>query len=218
MNVSVILSGGVGVRFGNELPKQYQNLLGKEVIAYVVEALKQSVKTDEILIVAGKEDIPRLQSAYGVSCTVAGSSHNASVKNGLEYIQAHYPSCRNVLWVDAARPFLDAKTVDQYFTWLNEYDGVITTRRITDSLGREGVAFTNREEYYLIQKPEAFKFSMLYSRFSASSETTAIVHQFPHDAAVKKCFGSNQNMKITYPEDLPLAEYLMGFNMKQGTN
>lgn len=215
MNVSVILSGGVGVRFGNELPKQYQMLRGKEVIAYVVEAMKRSGLTDKIVIVAGRDDIPRLQKTYGVDCAEAGNTHNASVKSGLDFIKKHYPECRKVLFADAARPFLTGAIVDRYFEFLDEYDGVITAQHITDSLGREGEAFVDRTPYYLIQKPEAFIFEQAYAHFSAESATTAIVQQLPEGTNVKKNFDIRQNLKITYPEDLPLAEYLMELRLKE---
>ena len=210
MNISVILAGGIGVRCGAELPKQYQMLLGREMIAYVVDAMRQSSLTDKIVIVAGSEDIPRLKQVYDVDCALAGNSHNASAKSALDFIKANHLNCEKILFVDAARPFLTAETVDKYYELLEEFDGVITAQHITDSLGREGDAVVDRASYYLIQKPEAFRFDMLHRNFSAESPATAIVQQMPQGATIKKNFGIRQNLKITYPEDLALAEYLMG--------
>ena len=68
MNIALILSGGTGERFGKELPKQYHTLLGKEVIAYTIEALKASVLADVILIAAGKESLERLAGQYALAC------------------------------------------------------------------------------------------------------------------------------------------------------
>jgi len=216
MNIAVILSGGIGVRCGTELPKQYQMLLGREMIAYVVDALRQSNLTDKIIIVAGKDDVSRLNQTYDVDCAKAGGSHNASAKSGLDYIKTQYPACKKVLFVDAARPFIIAETVDKYFRLLDEFDGVITAQHITDSLGREGESFVDRAPYYLIQKPEAFRFELLYEHFSAESPATAIVQQMPQEANMKSNFDVRQNLKITYPDDLPLAEYLMGLHLKEG--
>ncbi|MDR2132596.1 MAG: 2-C-methyl-D-erythritol 4-phosphate cytidylyltransferase [Clostridiales Family XIII bacterium] len=209
MNVTVILSGGSGVRFGGETPKQYQMLLGEEIIAYAVRAAKASALTDRILIVAQREHTERLAYAYGVECAEAGATHNASVKSALEYVKPRCPACENVLFADAARPFLTAERIDECFGLLEDCDAVITARRITDSLGREGEAFTDRSLYYLIQKPEAFRFRMLCERFDADSPCTAIAQQLPPEANVRKRFGTENNMKITHPEDLFLAETLM---------
>lgn len=216
MNISVILSGGVGVRFGDERPKQYQSLLGREIIEYVVDALKQSLSTDKTIIVSGKDDMQRLRAIYGVGCAEAGETHNASVKSGLDFVKAHYPACKRLLFVDAARPFLTAELVDEYFAMLDVHDAVITTQYITDSLGKADERFTDRSDYYLIQKPEAFRFDALYTCFSAEMLTTAIVQQLPPQADVYRRFGVRQNLKVTYPEDLPLAEYLMKIRQNKG--
>jgi 2-C-methyl-D-erythritol 4-phosphate cytidylyltransferase len=212
MNIGVILSGGAGSRFGGARPKQYRSLCGKEIIGYAAEALKRSALTDRILIIAAKAHLARLQSAYGLECAEAGDTHNVSAKNGLDFIHTHYPRCRNVLFADAARPFITAEIADRYFTLLEDFDGVITAQPITDSLGQEGVSFTDRSRYYLIQKPEAFRFPLIYAHFFADSNATALVQQLPAQAAVKRCFDLRQNLKITYPEDLPLAEYWMGLS------
>lgn len=209
MNISIILSGGVGVRFGNELPKQYNMLLGKEVIYYTVKALKESLLTDGIIIVAGKESLKRLSAEYGVECIEGGPSRNRSLKNGLDFIKEKYPLCKNVFINEAVRPFLTAALVDDYYRYLCGYDAVITAQYITDSLGREGEPVTNRSEYYLIQAPEAFRFDLLYKCFSAESPITATVQQLPENRNVKKCFEYKHNIKITYYEDLLYAQQLM---------
>ncbi|MDR2594979.1 MAG: 2-C-methyl-D-erythritol 4-phosphate cytidylyltransferase [Fibromonadaceae bacterium] len=209
MNVSVILSGGTGTRFGNDLPKQYSMLCGKEIIGYVANSLKQSSQSNKTLIVSAEKDMERLSAAYGTECTVGGDTHNASVKNGLDHIKSNYPNCKKVLFADAARPFLASNTVDEYFAMLDDFDAVITAKHITDSLGCDGKQFVDRSPYYLIQKPEAFCFEMLYNSFSANSSATAIVQQIPLNAKIKKNFITGYNLKITYPSDLPLAEYMI---------
>lgn len=215
MNIGVVLSGGVGVRFGCELAKQYQSICGKEIIGYVVEAMKKSSEIEKIIVVAGKVDMDRLQATYDVECAVAGDTHNASVKSSLDFIHKNYPACKKILFSDAARPFLDAVTINRYFKFLDEFDGVITARHITDSLGYEGESFTDRSKYFLIQKPEAFRFDLLNRYFSGESCTTAIVQQLPQGANIKKYFDIKQNLKITYYEDLFLAEYLMRMRLKE---
>jgi len=209
MNISVILSGGTGTRFENNLPKQYSMLCNKEIIGYVANSLKLSSQSHKNLIVSAEKDIKRLSTTYGMECTIGGNTHNASVKNGLDYIKNHYPNCEKVLFADAARPFLTSKTIDEYFTLLDDFEAVITAKHITDSLGCDGKQFVDRSPYYLIQKPEAFHFNMLYNNFSANSPATAIVQQIPSTAKIKKNFTTEHNLKITYPNDLPLAEYLM---------
>ena len=209
MNISIILSGGKGERFASDEPKQYHTLMGREVISFSVEAMKKSALTDLILIVSDKGSVERLSAAYDAICIEGGDSRNGSLRNALEHINDNYPDCENVLINEAARPFLTAGIVDDYFRYLDEYDAVITAQRITDSLGREGEAVTNRDEYYLVQAPEAFRFEMLHRHFSADSPITATVQQLPADRKVMKYFDFRHNMKITYKEDLHHAEQIM---------
>ena len=209
MNIVVILSGGNGTRFGDDTPKQYHFLANKEVIAYSIEASLRSDATNNTIVVAGIEYHERLMKTYSVQCVESGSTRNISLKNSLDYIHAMFPSCEKIFINEAARPFINSNIVNDYFRYLDEYDAVITTQRITDSLGRDDGAVIDRDEYFLIQAPEAFKFNVLYRYFSAESRITATVQQLPIDRKVLKYYDFRNNLKITYKDDLLYAEQIM---------
>ncbi|BCK01219.1 IspD/TarI family cytidylyltransferase [Anaerocolumna chitinilytica] len=211
MNIALILSGGISTRFESGLPKQYNELNCKEVIAYTIEALKQSSKIDGIIISANAAYVEQLSKRYSVEVITGGTTRNQSLRNGLEYIKLIYPECENVFIHEAARPFITPDLVDNYFTKLDEYDAVITTQHITDSLGSHNEAVTDRSLYYLVQAPEAFKFDLLYKYFDADSLITATAQQLPPDSKIYKNFDFRHNLKITYPEDLTIAEALMRY-------
>lgn len=209
MNISMILSGGSGSRFGDKLPKQYHRLLGKEIISYSIDALKKSSQTNAILLICDPSYAARLTSEYGVPCIDCGASRNESLKNGLDYIMQEYGGCSNVFITEAARPFLTGELVDAYLENLKDFDAVITAKKITDSLGKKGEAVTYRDDYYLIQAPEAFRFDLLYKNFKADSKITATVQQLPPERKTLEYYGFKFNLKITYPEDMVIAEQLM---------
>jgi len=209
LNISVILSGGTSSRFGSNTPKQYHIVHGKEVIGYVVEAIEKCPLNNKTIIVAATADMPRLTMTYGVECTEAGLSHNRSVKNGLDYIKSNYPHCKKVLFVDSCRPFISNETVLDFYELLDKYDAAFMAKHITDSLGCENDMFVERSPYFLIQKPEAFAFDLIYNCFSAESPATAIVQQLPNGAKIMKHFSTEHNLKITYPNDLTLAHNMM---------
>lgn len=209
MNIGMILSGGSGTRFGGNLPKQYHELCGKEILSYSVEALKNAPQIEAVVLVADSSYVPVLREKYDADCIPGGKSRNASLRRGLEYIKDTFPDCQKVFITEAARPFLTSELVEEYLTALNEYDAVITTKQITDSLGRHGEAVTRREEYYLIQAPEAFHFSSLYQCFREDSPITATVQQLPPERRVLNYEKFPNNLKITYPEDLVIAQYWM---------
>lgn len=208
-NIGILLAGGCGARFGGGTPKQYLMLDGKPLIAYSVEAFRATSAVDALLIVAQPAHHAALARAYGVQCVAAGESRNASLGNALAYIETHFPACENVLVHEAARPFLTAALVDAYFAALDSYDAVITAQYVTDSLGSLDAPVVDRSRYYLIQAPEAFRFKLLTAHFSAASPVTATIQQLPANCRVKRNYNFRLNCKVTYPEDLLLAEALL---------
>lgn len=203
MNTALILSGGRGARFGDEIPKQYHKLCGQEVIAYVIDAVKNVA--DEVVIVCDSEYIERLSEIYGVVCTSGGNTRNESIRKGLDFIKANY-DCEKVFINDSARPFATDKITRLFFDYLDEYDAVFAAQYITDSLGKIGEPVTDRSQYYLIQAPEAFRFDVIYQHFKADSPITGTVQQIPFDSNIKKYFELKNNLKITYREDFYIAE------------
>ena len=212
MNIVVILAGGSGVRFNSNKPKQYHQLLGKEVISYTVSAVQEAQLCDTVIIAAHDPYLMQLAERYGVNCCKGGQTHNETVSNALVHINENYPTCCKVLFADSVRPLITADLIDKYFLLLDEFDSVITAQYVTDSLGKEGEQFVSRDRYYLIQKPEAFKFNILSQVFDVNSQTTAIVQQMPKDSKVNKYFDMRYNLKITYLEDLQIAEALLSKN------
>jgi 2-C-methyl-D-erythritol 4-phosphate cytidylyltransferase len=209
LNITAILSGGKGERFGSTLPKQYHNLAGEEVIAYPINAAKSSENGGKIVVAAAPEYADDIRERYNVDVTASGETHNQTVKHILDNVRENYPDCEKIVFLDSVRPLVTAEIVDTFFALLDDFDGVITAGHITDSLGYADRMFTDRADYYLIQKPEGFRFDPLYNCFDAKSPCTAIVQQLPAGTKIKKYFEFRKNLKITYPEDLEYAEFVL---------
>ena len=206
-NIGVILAGGSGIRFGASIPKQYQKIGGKEVISFVIDAFKKSRLTDAILIVAGEQFVEHLQEEYGITTIKGGSVRNETVYNAICFIKEHYGSEVKVIFADSARPMLTAEYVDNVFKLLDEHNAVITVAKITDSLFELGNALVERENYRLIQTPEAFRLSALEG-FDKDNPATAILEQC-NSGDMFFCDELKNNFKITYPQDLVVAEALL---------
>lgn len=214
-NIGLLLSGGTGTRFNSELPKQYTLLNDKEVISYSINAFKKSVLLDDFIVVAGFPEINSgvLSEKYQVKAIHGGDARNKSLMNGLKYIEEHYPSCENIFIHEAARPFLTSEIIDRYLHQLNcGYDAVITTQKITASLGSDDEWVVDRSRYYLIEAPEAFNFRLLLKYFNADSPITATVQQLPDSIKLMKYFDFPNNLKLTYQTDVPVMEALMKYN------
>ena len=205
MNIAVVLAGGVGSRYGGNLPKQYCMLNGKEVIAYAVEAAKKSKKTDKVLIVCDRSYQERLAMEYGTEVCDGGNTRNISVYNALAYIKERGYDCKKIIFLDSARPLIRAELIDEYMDKLDEYDCVITGQKIVDSLGKVGMRYVDREDYYLIQTPEACNFSLLCSSFDKDSDRTAICQLMPENSSLYVSYAMKNNMKVTYMGDLELV-------------
>ena len=206
-NIGIILAGGVGSRFGSDIPKQYQLINGKEVISYVIDAFRKSSLTDKIIIVAGEKYVDSLQNKYGITTIKGGAVRNETVYNALHFIRENYPNCDKVIFADSARPMLTSQYIDKVFGLLDEYDSVITVAQITDSLAYRDEGLVDRNDYKLIQTPESFKLTAL-DGFNADNPSTAIMQQCK-SKNIFYCDDLKYNLKITYPKDILIASALL---------
>lgn len=208
MNAALILSGGCGKRFGSTVPKQYHLARWKMVIEYVIEAAETATSIDTILIVASLpcDKLNRLKIRHKFEVTEGGERRNDSLKNGLDWLKAR--GCDNVIVLDAVRPMVTGKLIDQYMHRLTDegYDAVSTAQVITDSLGCYDLHEVDRSRYYLMQSPEAYRFDLLYQHFDRDSKLTEVAQQLPRESKVFLNFDFQNNIKLTYPWELSYIE------------
>lgn len=220
MNIGIILAGGIGSRFKSKKPKQYMKLNGKEVIEYSVNAFKKSKEISDIICVVDKPTLSegRIEKKYGIKCVLGGDTRNESLKNALDYINNIFGSVNKVFIHEAARPFIKAELIDKYLNLLEDFDAVVTAVEITDSLAKKNGENSDRSEYHLIQAPECFRFKSIYEDFKAESEITSTSHQLSKDRKINYFYDFGTNLKITYPNDLFLAEQIMKYTyLKQNS-
>lgn len=222
MNVAIILSGGVGTRFGSSVPKQYLEVNSKPIIMYSIEKFDLNKTIDEIVIVVAKEweefvkkNIELSNISKRISYAPAGVSRQNSIYNGL-IVCKKLNNVDNVIIHDAARPCVSQRIITECMENLNDYDGVMPCIPVKDTiyLSRDGNQIhelLNRDELYAGQAPEAFKFkkyldaneSMITKLESirGSSELA-----FKCNMSIKIIKGEERNFKITTVEDLSLFE------------
>ena len=207
-NVIMITAGGVGERFGSNVPKQYVEIGGRQVIAYVIDACKRSTQADAVIVVAHPNYHDELRRRYGVDVVASGPELNVTKRNGLDYIRNH-SACEKLVVVDAVRPAVESQVVDRFFKMLDNYDAAANARKITDSLGRYGQWIVNREEYYTLSTPEGFRFSLIDKHFKADSPLTESIQQLPDTSRVYLDFDAPYYDKLTYPEDLARIQAIL---------
>lgn len=210
MNIVLIMSGGVGRRFGAVIPKQYNLIGGQPVIDYVVDAVRLSRKTDGVVVVIDEQWIEysgKLKNS-GFGFAPNGDTRVQSMKNGLDYIRAHY-DCDKVVVVDAVRPFLYADLIDDYFDKLDEYDAVITAEKITGGFTDIHDSLLDREKFIITNSPEGFRFDLLYDHFDVDFPYQETAGMLPAGSRRYYNYQFRNNLKITYDFDLKYAELML---------
>ncbi|MCD7775563.1 MAG: 2-C-methyl-D-erythritol 4-phosphate cytidylyltransferase [Clostridiales bacterium] len=211
MNIIIIMSGGVGNRFGADIPKQYCRLNGRPVIDYVIDAAKGSKAADKVLVVADPSCVHLSQELQnsGFDFAVNGKERLDSLKSAFDYIQANYPDCDGIIILDAVAPFVTAELIDDYLLKLRDYDAVITCQKITGALGNYDFDPLDREQYYMTQSPEAFRFKTLMPYFTTDFPSQELAWQMPRETKKYLNFDFKNNLKLTYDFQLREAEYIL---------
>ncbi len=199
MNAALILSGGVGARFGASVPKQYVRIRRKRVIEYVIEAAKAAPSIDAVLV-AGAEcpQLVALQKKHGFLTAPGGATRNETLLNGLTAL--HQMGCERVVILDAVRPLVTGALIDEYIRILQAgADAVSTVQPITDSLGCLDCHEVDRSRYYLMQSPEGYALPLLMQHFDPASKLTEVAHQLPQGSRIHLYRDFPENPKLTYP-------------------
>jgi 2-C-methyl-D-erythritol 4-phosphate cytidylyltransferase/2-C-methyl-D-erythritol 2,4-cyclodiphosphate synthase len=208
MNIAVLMSAGVGRRFGEETPKQYQLIGGRQVISYVIDTIRKAKTIDKLLIVANMEYKDLIHNTYGAEFVEGGKERNNSLRNALEYIKRNYP-CKKIIVLDAVRPLIKAEVIDSFIDSLDKHMVVATAKKVTDSLGCYDMHTVDRDRYYLLSSPEAFDFDLIYDKMDGNSPLVEVIQQFPEGIDTYLYFDYINNFKITYKQDLRLAELML---------
>ncbi len=210
-NIGIILAGGIGSRFGGDKPKQYYTILGHEMIWYTIEAFRNAKTIDDFIVIVDENEMAKghVRDTFGVTTVLGGSTRNYSFKNALEYIKEHFPDCEKIIENNAACPMITPELIDEFMTLLDSYSYVNTAYKITDALGSYKDRIADREDYYLIQAPDAYHFKDIYKYFDPESKLCHPAHMLPMEYTEYRYFGYENNIKVTYPNDIVMAELLL---------
>jgi 2-C-methyl-D-erythritol 4-phosphate cytidylyltransferase / 2-C-methyl-D-erythritol 2,4-cyclodiphosphate synthase len=210
---AILVAAGTGSRFGAETPKQYLSLLGKPVIRHAAETLAAHVA---LLQPVG--DAPAIESALiglpHLPPVPGGATRQDSVRAGLEALDAATPDI--VLVHDAARPLIPAGTIPALLAALRHAPGAIPAAPVADTLKRvvSGTitATVPRDGLYRAQTPQAFHFKVLLAAHRtatgvAATDDASLLEAVGERVAIVA--GSDDNIKLTYAEDLTRLERAM---------
>ncbi|MGA9869265.1 MAG: 2-C-methyl-D-erythritol 4-phosphate cytidylyltransferase [Acetobacteraceae bacterium] len=216
MNIAAILvAAGSGSRFG--APKQFLPLLGRPVIRHAADALAPHV--GGLLQPVGDKDPidAALQGLTHLPPVPGGATRQDSVRAGLEALAPHAPDL--VLVHDAARPLIPPGTVAALIAALLDAPGAIPAVPVADTLKRAAggciAATVPRDGLFRAQTPQAFRFDVLLAAHQAGtvSATDDAALLEAAGLAVALVPGSEDNIKITYKDDLMRLERAMSAHL-----
>lgn len=238
---AILLAAGAGRRMESKVAKQYMLLADKPVIWYGLQAFKQSAVIDDVVLVVGKGEIPYVRKEivekYGFSkvstITEGGAERYLSVQKALAVMEHHDGY---VFIHDGARPLITEKIIEDTYRAAEAYGACCAAVPVKDTIkiaDENGFAAKtpDRSRLFAVQTPQVFETALIteaYRLLNALNEGGAapaeksvcitddamVVETMLHHP-VKLVEASYENIKITTPEDMEVAERFLERRQKQ---
>jgi 2-C-methyl-D-erythritol 4-phosphate cytidylyltransferase/2-C-methyl-D-erythritol 2,4-cyclodiphosphate synthase len=222
--IAIIPAGGSGKRLKTDIAKQYLLLDSFPVIVHTLRVFQQAVVIDEIILVVPENDIKFVSEEFikkydltKVTKIIAGGSERQdSVRNGLAAVD---DNCDIVLVHDGVRPFVTEKMINEVIAAAKTEQVVSIGVKAKDTVKETGdndlvLKTILRNNLWLTQTPQAFQFAVLQKAYDVAyrdnyygTDDASLVERI--GIKVKMIAGSNDNIKITTPEDLLMASALL---------
>ncbi|MDQ3719340.1 MAG: 2-C-methyl-D-erythritol 4-phosphate cytidylyltransferase [Actinomycetota bacterium] len=199
--VGIIPAGGSGERLGADRPKAFVVLAGRTLLEWSLAALGPACSRVVAAVPAGyEEDEP--------DRVTGGPSRAASVRNAL----AAAPEASVAVVHDAARPLVTTSLVRRCLAGLDEADGAVAARRVTDTVheGDEMLESTlDRSRLWAAQTPQVFRADVLRRALEGPDATDEAAMVMAAGGTVRAVEAPADNIKVTTRLDLALAEALL---------
>ena len=231
MNYIIVVAGGKGLRMGGEIPKQFLPVGGKPVLMRTLERFREYSPELRIILVLpeAQQDYWRQlcrEYSFTVEHTIAngGETRFHSVKNGLALIP---DDAQGVVGVhDGVRPFVSTDVIGRCYEAARTLEAVIPVTPVVETLrfvghqtdGDKSTLHSNatsknvlRSDYRLVQTPQTFTVSLLKRAYAlpytdSFTDDASVVEALGHEVGMVD--GNRENIKITTPFDLVIAEAL----------
>lgn len=214
-NAAIILGAGAGTRMKADKSKLLLEINGKTVLERTVETFSKIKEINEIIVVCRESDLDSFEnvlSPYNVSYCFGGETRQQSVMNAVETID----ECDYLLIHDGARPLITEKEITDTLTSAIQNGAAAVGVMVKDTIkvidsNYQIVSTPDRSSLVSIRTPQIFEFKMYVD---AVEKAKADGKDFTDDCQLIEYFGKPvftvigdyDNIKITTPEDLPMAE------------
>ncbi|HET8928702.1 MAG TPA: bifunctional cytidylyltransferase/SDR family oxidoreductase [Microbacterium sp.] len=223
--VAVVLAGGIGVRVGLGIPKQLIRIAGKAIVEHTLEALNASPLIDEVIIMMNAGSIQELDHLLGserfpklTRILPGGETRNDTTQLALAAIDG---DDTKVLFHDAVRPFIDERIIRDCVQALDRFDAVDTAIPSADTIiqvddARHITDIPARAQLRRGQTPQAFRLETIRRAYElarhdpdfTATDDCGVVFQYLPDVPIFVVDGTAENMKVTEPIDVHIADKL----------
>ena len=230
--VAVILAGGVGVRMGLAIPKQFVPIAGRTSLEHTVAVFEACDAIDDIVVMMDPTSLPLAQKLLPPArftkvsaILVGGKDRNETSFLALQHISG---SDTKVIFHDAVRPLIDASIITACVTALDTYDAVDTGIASADTIievdDQDHIrAVPTRSSLRRGQTPQAFRRETILRAYAlahedpefAATDDCSVVLRYLPDVPILVVPGDESNIKITHPIDVHLADKLFQLRHQQ---
>jgi 2-C-methyl-D-erythritol 4-phosphate cytidylyltransferase len=215
---ALIVAGGSGNRMRNTIPKQFIEIIGRPVLMHTIDIFLKYDPEIEIVLVLPKGQVEIWKSlckthkfSFNHRITNGGETRFNSVKNGLDIV----PDDGIVFIHDGVRPLVSEQTLQNCFESALAKGNALPVIPVSESVrmveGSNNFA-VDRSKYFLVQTPQTFQAQLIknaYQQAKSSSFTDDATVLENMGETIQLVEGNRENVKITYPEDLDLAEVFL---------
>ncbi len=227
--LAIIPAAGTGVRMGGGTPKQFLSLEGVPIFIHTLRKFAASNVIDGIFLALrpeemerARKDIDRERFSKPVRLVAGGTSRQETVGHAL----AEAPATTEMVVVhDAVRPFVELDLIQRVVEAARQHGAAVLGIPSVDTVKQVEQQFIRgtipRERIVLAQTPQAFRFNLIREAFARAeadgfygSDESSLVERLDHTVTV--LMGSDRNIKITKPSDLPLARLYIAQERERG--
>ena len=236
-NIAVILAAGTGERSGFEIPKQMMKLAGKPIVEHTISAFENCADIDEIIVVTSAgiiskiEDIVMNRAFKKVKKIISGGKER--YESSLAAINASEPESEDMdvklIFHDAVRPLVNERIIHDVVKALQYYNAVDVVVPTTDTIiSADPITNTieavpDRSRLRNGQTPQGFSWGVIKKAYDLAlndpnfktTDDCGVVLNYLPEVKIFLITGENNNIKLTYKEDLHVIDKLLQLNSRK---
>lgn len=233
MNVAIIIAGGVGIRMGQDIPKQFINIYGKPVIIYTLEEFQKHPLIDsiEVVCIDGWHDVLwAYAKQYGINklkwIVSGGKTGQESIRNGVYNLEDKLNADDIVIIHDGIRPLVEEAVLSDVIVKCKQYGNAVTSMPYNEQIfviddEISTTKYIPRETLRRVSTPQAYKFGKLVEKYHEAFEKEIGIYgsSYTNTMMVELgerlyfAVGSDKNIKLTTSDDLEIFKgYLKSKN------